>query len=238
MRGKSGESLRFQEFAPMATERKQEVIALKFVDTGIIDRGQGVEFTKLAFESGLFLRIRQRRQGAQINIHRVEGVDRNGVVGVGIGVLTRERGVVDGEYLQHALSGDGHPVDHRFEIAKVAHTLAALTTQGEHGDSGTGHARREGFEIHFDFGQDVVDTLFRRCDFQTAVFTTLPMYHSSRAFVHGYKFVFATVDEQTGVERQLPHTGIDFVEGHCGILVPRAERGRGTEECEVHPLSA
>ena len=221
----------------MATERKQEVIALKFVDTSIINCGQGVEFTKLAFKSGLFLLIGQRRQGAQVNIHRVEGVDRNGVVGVGIRVLTRERGVMNGEYLQHALSGGGHPVDHRFEIAKVAHALAALTTQGEHGDSGTGHARREGFEIHFDFGQDVVDTLFRRCDFQTAVFTTLPMHHAARAFVHGNQLVFATVDEQTGIERQLPHTGSNFVEGNGRVLVPRAERGRGTEECEVQPLS-
>ena len=45
----------------MATERKQEVIALEFVDAGIIDCGQGVEFTKLAFEDHLFLCIGQRR---------------------------------------------------------------------------------------------------------------------------------------------------------------------------------
>ena len=168
----------------------------------------------------------------------MKGIDRNGVVGVGIGVLARERGVVDGEYLQHTLSGSSHPVNHRFEIAKVAHALAALTTQGEHGDSSTGHARREGFEIHFDFGQDVVDTIFRRCNLQLAIVTALPMCHSSRAFVHGNKFVFATVGERGGIECQLPHAGSNFVEGHSRVLVPCAKRGRGAEEREVQTLSA
>ena len=145
---------------------------------------------------------------------------------------------MNGEYLQDTLSGSSHPVDHRFEIAKVAHALAALTAEGEDRNSGTGHAWREGFEIHFDFGQDVVDTIFRHCDFQTAVVTALPMHHAARAFVHGHQLVFATVDERTGIERQLPYAGSNFVEGNGRVLVPCTERGRGAEEREVQTLSA
>ena len=64
MRGESSECLRFQEFASMATERKQEVIALKFVDTGIIKCGQGVEFTKLVL--AVYIPDEQRRRRNRI----------------------------------------------------------------------------------------------------------------------------------------------------------------------------
>ncbi len=72
------------------------------------------------------LLVLQRGQLPQVHVLRVQGIDADGVVGVAVLPGARGVGVVDGQYLQDALSGLGTPVHHQLQVAEVAHAEAAL----------------------------------------------------------------------------------------------------------------
>ena len=82
----------------------------------------------------------KRRQLAQVGILGVKGKDADAAVGIAVGPGVGHGGVVDGQHLQHPLSGGSHKVDHRREVAEVAHTEAALGTEREDGNEGACHA--------------------------------------------------------------------------------------------------
>ena len=66
----------------------------------------------------------------------MEGKDGYAGVGVGVAPGMAHRGVVDRQYLQYALVGVCHPIDHALEVAEVAHSETALCAQGEDGNEG------------------------------------------------------------------------------------------------------
>ena len=63
----------------------------------------------------------------------MEGVDRNGVVGIGVGPSAGDGSVVDGEDLHGGLVRQHGPVDEALEVAEVSHTKATFAAQGEDG---------------------------------------------------------------------------------------------------------
>ena len=82
----------------------------------------------------------QGRQLAQVGILRMQGKDADAAIGIAVGPGVGHGGVVDGQYLEHALARRGHQVGHGHEVAEVAHSETAIGTQGEHRDERAGHA--------------------------------------------------------------------------------------------------
>ena len=69
----------------------------------------------------------------EVHILRMESEDGYATIRIGVVPVVMKRGVVDGQNLQHALSGTGHEVNHLLQVAKVAHPKAGGRTQGEYG---------------------------------------------------------------------------------------------------------
>ena len=235
---KGGISLRLQQFAAVCTEREQQKITLELVDPRIVDGRECIEFAKFTVECGLLARVGQGRQGAQVHIHRVEGIDRNGVIRVGIGVFARECGVVNGENLQHSLTGGRCPVDHAPQIAEIADSLTAFTAQGKHRNGGTGHAREQFGEIDLGFGQHMMLARRESGEFQNPVGARFPMRHAPTPFVDGHQFILIAASEQGGVEGELPNAGGDLVERNGGVLVPGPESTRGAQQGQMATISS
>ena len=69
----------------------------------------------------------------------MKGKDADAAIRIGIGPGMGGRGVVDGQHLQHMLTGEGDVVDEALEVAEVAYAKRVFAAQGEHGDERAGH---------------------------------------------------------------------------------------------------
>ena len=102
---------------------------LRIVHALIVDLRQGVELLLQGVIVGLALLVLQLWQLTEVGILWMEGIDADGVVGIAVLPGERHVRIVDGQYLKHALSGLGTPVDHLLQVAEVAHAEAPLTAQ-------------------------------------------------------------------------------------------------------------
>ena len=108
-----------------------QIVHLRLVHPFVVDLCQGVEILLQLLEFGSFRLVFDLRQLAQIRILRMQGVDADRIVGVGVLPRVGDIRIVDGQHLQHTLLGLGTPVDHQFQVTEVAHTETALTTERE-----------------------------------------------------------------------------------------------------------
>ncbi len=115
-----------------------QVFALGVVHALVVDLRQGVQLLAQLLKLCCLERVLQRWQLVEVDVLRVQCIDADAVVGVGVLPCPGDGGVVDGQHLQGALAGGGHPVDHALEVAKVAHAEALLATQREDGNHGAG----------------------------------------------------------------------------------------------------
>ena len=120
-------------------EGEAEIVTLGLVHTFVVNLGQCVKLAEGFLVFLLLGGVGKRAYLAQIDEHRVEGIDRDGLVGVGVYPTSRHGGVVDGQNLQGALTGLYGPVNHFLQVAEVADTLAAFGTEREYGHSSAGN---------------------------------------------------------------------------------------------------
>ena len=111
-----------------------QIIHLGVVYTLVVDLRQGVQLFPDDFEAQTLLLVLDGGQLSQVCILWMQGIDTDGIIRIGILPGVGDGGIVDREYLQHALLGLVAPVDEHFQVAKVAHAKAALTSQREDGD--------------------------------------------------------------------------------------------------------
>ena len=79
-------------------------------------------------------------QLCEVGILWMQGEDRYAAVGIRVCPCVCDGGVVDGQYLQHALPGERHPVYHLLQVAEVAHSEACLRAQREYRHERSGHS--------------------------------------------------------------------------------------------------
>ena len=116
-----------------------DVGTLGVVDAFVVNLLEGIEFDTLCLVIGSLLFVLEGRKLAQVEILRMEGVDRDGVVGIGVSPGAGDGGVVDGEDLYGLLVSEYSPVDKTLEVAKVTYAEAAFAAQGEDGHGYTSH---------------------------------------------------------------------------------------------------
>ena len=105
---------------------RAQIVHLRLVHPFVVDLRQGVEFFLQLLEFGVCGLVLDLRQLAQIRILRMQGVDADRVVGVGVLPRMGDVRIVDGQHLQHTLLGLGTPVDHQLQVTEVTHTETAL----------------------------------------------------------------------------------------------------------------
>ena len=116
-----------------------DVGTLGVVDAFVVDLLEGIELDALSLVFGSLLFVLKGRKLAQVEILRMESVDRDGVVGIGVSPGAGDGGVVDGEDLYGLLVSEYSPVDKTLEVAKVTYAEAAFAAQGEDGHGYTCH---------------------------------------------------------------------------------------------------
>ena len=123
---------------PLLGERLAQVGYLRGKDALVVNLRQLVQLHTQGLELLPLLLVFQGWQLAQVAVLRMQGVDADGVVGIGVLPGAGDEGVVDREHLQDALLGLVAPVNHELQVAEVAHAKAALAAQREDGDDGAG----------------------------------------------------------------------------------------------------
>ena len=71
----------------------------------------------------------QTRQLIQIDIHRMESVNRDAVIGIRIHPGVRHRRIVDGQDLDDSLSREDCPIDHLLQIPEIAYAPTGFRTK-------------------------------------------------------------------------------------------------------------
>ena len=101
-----------------------KIFPLGFVDGFVIDGGQGIQLFLPFVEvcHGFF--ILQCSQLLQVGVHRMESIDGDAVIRIGIRPCMRHGSVVNGQNLYGFLFGAYRPVNHTLQVAEVAHTKA------------------------------------------------------------------------------------------------------------------
>ena len=133
----------------------------------------------------------------------MQGVDTHDVIRIGVVPLVVGGGVVDRQRLNHLHATSHRPIDQPAQVAKVAHTVAVLTAQREHGDGDARHTPRlfaepEGRSIlhhHLSVGHIAV---------HHAVVAFLPGHDAVGLTVHHHIFIFHRHQPSQGIHRQHP----------------------------------
>ena len=144
------------------------------------------------------------------------------------------RGIVDRQQLDNLHARCHRPVHKASEVAKVAHTIAVFTTQGEDGHTDTSQSPRgfteaQGFTIehqHLTISQFIGNN---------AVVTLFPRHECMRRSVHHHIFIFDGHQPAQGIDRQHPLAIAHIVHQLVARRVPRTN-GRMTAT-DGHSLS-
>ena len=132
------ESLAVQHLAAFLCKEQTQIIYLGAVYLFVVNLRQDIELLAKGFEVVALFGIRQRGQLTQVGILGMDGKDADAAVRVRVGPCVCGGGIVDGQYLQHALAGTANKVDHPLEVAEVAHAKATLRPKREHGHERSG----------------------------------------------------------------------------------------------------
>lgn len=167
-----------------------QVIQFQLSRLFIIHHGERIYLEAFLFKGfGCFLVV-ERWKLAKVDVHRVERIDGDAVVGIRIRPLSRQRGIVDGENLDSLLLGFVRPVHQHLQVAEVAHAAASFRAEGEYGDGAAGNpvgsVVKEYFRLH---GQISLSAL-QRLERESAVGTCFPSFHGTSLFLDSHEFVF------------------------------------------------
>ena len=113
---------------PLLLKQHMQIVQFSFEHTLIVYLWQAVQLLAQCLKLRFCCLIFDLWQLAEISILRMQGIDADTVIGIAILPSTCHIGIVDGQHLNKALLGSGSPVNHQFQVAKVAHTKASLTT--------------------------------------------------------------------------------------------------------------
>ena len=105
------------------------VLLLGAYHTFVVYSRECVEFLSKRFKLCLLLCVCQRRQLSEVGIYRIERKDADARIWIGVGPSARGGSIVDGQKLQHSLTGVCHEVDHCSKVAEVAYAEAAFGAQ-------------------------------------------------------------------------------------------------------------
>ena len=141
------EGLALHHLAAFLSIEFAQILHLGIVHPLVVNLRQGVQFFLQSVVVGLACLVLEGRQLAQVGILRMQGIDADGVVRIGILPGMSDVRIVDGEYLQHALLRLGAPVDHQLQVAEVAHAEATLAAEREDGNHRAGTLPRIDGEI-------------------------------------------------------------------------------------------
>ena len=132
-------------------EHQADVFTLGVVHRFIVDLCQGIQFQTLFFESGGSFLVLHLAQLAQVDVHRVESVDGDTIIRIGVYPRVGDGSIVNRENLDGLLVCLFCPVHQLLQVAEVAHTEATFATEREYRDSGTCHLARHRAELYFHF---------------------------------------------------------------------------------------
>ncbi len=170
------EASRLQHLATLLFKDNAQILYFSVVHTLIVNLGQLVQLFTQRLKGGSLLFVGHGRQLAQVGKLRMNGKDADARIGIRVGPGMGRGGIVDGQHLKHLLVRFSHPVNHHFQVTKVAHAKAATGTQREHGDEGARQLTVANLEeglIHFLHTHLTISHLrYREC----AVITCLPQH--------------------------------------------------------------
>ena len=147
----------------------------------IIHLWQRVQLALRTSKDGHLQLVFQCAHVGQRDVHRVEGVDGDGAVGIRVAAGVRGSRVVHRQHLHDALSRLRGPIDEESQVVQVAHAEARLRSQREDGDHRAGSLPSRAVDV-YRFLRDGNDLVLPRLGvhLQSAVVSVLPVAHLSR----------------------------------------------------------
>ena len=106
-----------------------QIVKFKLVDALVVNLWQLVEFFtqgKVVFH---LFHVLEGRKLLDVDIHGVQRINRDAVVGIAVGPSFGDCSIVDGKHLKGTLACLLHPVNHLLEVAKVAHTTTLFAAK-------------------------------------------------------------------------------------------------------------
>ena len=107
---------------PLLFEQLLQVVHLGLEHTLVVNLWQSVQFLAQRLKCSSLSLILNLRQLTEVGVLRMQGIDTDRVIRIAVLPSTRHIGVVNRQYLQDALVGLVHPVNHLLQVAKVTHT--------------------------------------------------------------------------------------------------------------------
>ena len=190
----------------------------------IVAVAEGIELAPATVVRRHALLVRELAGGLKVDIMGMEGVDGNGVVGIGVGPSARLSGVVNRQDLYHFHSRLCRPVDHPPQIAEIADAIGVLAAQGEDRHDHSGHTP--------DVFPDTEDAAVEHEHLAvgdvpragTPVVTLLPCREGTGGVVDDDILIFQRQEHAHHVDRQRPHRPPGIFHPHIARDVPPADR--------------
>ena len=202
------EILLLHHFLPLLLIRHSQVFHLQGNHLLIVNLLQGIQFLLLHQELLHRQLVLQPGQSIDVAIERMESIDADGVVRVGILPLARHHCVVDGQNLDGVHLRLHHPLDERLQVAKVTHTITLGRAEREHRNHHACHLPAVAVQVrpvirlhpHL-FGRQTGAT-------QSAVLPLFPT-QDMVLVVHHHIFIFSFVKQHVSIDVHSPFLQVD-----------------------------
>ena len=106
-----------------------QIAHLSLVDTFVVNLCESVQLVAQRFIVQTCLLILERRQLSEVSILRMECINADAVIRIGVLPGVGDGRVVDREHLQSTLPRHRCPVDHSLQVAEVTHTETPFRAQ-------------------------------------------------------------------------------------------------------------
>ena len=116
---------------------EMQVIHLGLEHALIVNLRQGIQFLTQLFEPVSFLLVFYLWQLSEVTILRMQSIDTDTIVRIGILPHTRHIRIGNGQNLKNTLFGLVTPVNHQLQIAKVTNAEATSRTERKYRNDGT-----------------------------------------------------------------------------------------------------
>ena len=123
------ERLTLQHLTTLLGVDLTQIVHLCSKHTLVVDLWQLIQFLTQLLKSCALSLVLNGRQLTEISVLRMQGIDADGVVGIGVLPRPCHVRIVDGQHLQNPLLCLVTPVDHQLQVTKVAHAEAPFCTQ-------------------------------------------------------------------------------------------------------------
>ena len=112
---------------PLLCKKFVQVVHLGCEHTLVVNLWQGVQFLTQLLEMCFLLLVLDLRQLTEVRVLRMQGINADGVVRIGVLPGMCDVRIVNGQHLQDALVGLGSPVNHQFQVSEIAYAKRPLT---------------------------------------------------------------------------------------------------------------